>query len=96
MKDLHLHREHNALGCMIRQELLLLSQQLEPCAGCCKTATQSSNICHDLPPLIVLSAELHIRRHYSHLNCDDDSQGTNHKAETKDVVEVALQSTQIS
>lgn len=57
-----------------------------------KSAAQSSSICHDLPPLIVLCAELHICRDYSHLNCDDDSQGTNHKAEAKDVVKVALQS----
>ena len=44
----------------------------------------------DLPPLIVLSTELHICGDNGHLDRDDDSQGTNHKAEAKNVVKVSL------
>ena len=59
-----------------------------------QTASSISMNRHDLPPLIVLSAELHVCCHNSHFNCDNNSQGTNHKAETENVVEVALQSSQ--
>ena len=59
-----------------------------------KLASSVSSYCHDLPPLIILSTELHICCDNCHFDGDDDSQGTNHKAEAKNVVEVALQCTQ--
>lgn len=43
-----------------------------------------------LPPLVIFSAQLYVCCDNCYFNGDDDSQGTNHKAEAKDVVEVSL------
>lgn len=45
------------------------------------------------PPKIVLCAELDICAHYGDLNGDDDCQQAHYEAESKDVVEIPLQST---
>ena len=43
------------------------------------------------PPEVVLSAELDVGAHDSHLDRDQHGQHAHHKAEAKDVVEVPLQ-----